>query len=117
MIGDNIRKLRKEKGMLQKDLAKALNVTKAAVSSWEINRTSPDDDMKKAIADFFGVSILKLYEYDDSQDLSTDEAELIDMFRRLNPVGQSRLTQYAEDLLIIYRRDSDPKHTLSEKFS
>jgi transcriptional regulator with XRE-family HTH domain len=117
MIGDNIKKLRKSKGLLQKDLADVLNVTKAAVSSWETNRTTPDDDTKKRIADYFGVSLLKLYEYDMSQDITADEAELIDIYRRLNATGQFKMSQYAEDLMQIYRRDSEPKYTLSERFS
>lgn len=33
--GDLIKKLRKEKGLTQKDLASSLNITDRAVSKWE----------------------------------------------------------------------------------
>lgn len=41
MIGENIKRLRKEKGLQQKDLAKLLNVAPSAISAWEIGRNEP----------------------------------------------------------------------------
>ncbi len=34
-IGENIKRLRREKGMTQEQLAELLNITNAAVSKWE----------------------------------------------------------------------------------
>ncbi len=49
MIGDNIRKLREEKGLSQLDLAKKLNVSDRTISSWEVNRTEPKISMIEAL--------------------------------------------------------------------
>lgn len=49
MIGDNIRKIREEKGLSQLDLAKKLNVSDRTVSSWEVNRTEPKMGMIDAL--------------------------------------------------------------------
>ncbi len=49
MIGDNIRKIREEKGLSQLDLAKKLNVSDRTISSWEVNRTEPKLGMIEAL--------------------------------------------------------------------
>lgn len=58
-IGDNIRLLRKAKGVTQEELAEAVHVSFQAVSKWE-NGGAPDIDMLPALASFFGVSIDEL---------------------------------------------------------
>ena len=57
MIGRRIAELRKEKGMTQEELARALNITRSALSLYEIGKREPDTDTIKKIAEFFGVSI------------------------------------------------------------
>ena len=49
MIGENIKKLRKAKGMTQEELAQVLCVSYQAVSKWE-NGGSPDLDMLPVLA-------------------------------------------------------------------
>ena len=41
-IGQNIRKLRKDRGWTQEELAAKLNLSAQAVSKWESEVTSPD---------------------------------------------------------------------------
>ena len=55
-IGTNIKKLRKERGITQEDLAQSLGITPNAVSQWERNRTAPDISQLPLLADIFGVS-------------------------------------------------------------
>lgn len=47
---------RKRAGYSQKEVAAALSVTTAAVSSWEVGRYIPDPQNLKALADLFGVT-------------------------------------------------------------
>lgn len=57
MFGDRLKNLREEANLYQKELGDILNVTSQTISGWEINRTTPDYDMLKKIANYFGVSI------------------------------------------------------------
>lgn len=57
MIGQRIRLLRNEKELLQKDLAKQLNLSQQTISLYESNKREPDYETLKKIADFFCVSI------------------------------------------------------------
>ncbi len=55
-IGQNIRKLRKERGMTQEELAAQLNISAQAVSKWEIETCSPDISQIVPLSTLFGVS-------------------------------------------------------------
>lgn len=55
-FGELLAKLRKEKGILQKELATYLNVTVATISNYEKGVHSPDYDTLVKLADFFDVS-------------------------------------------------------------
>lgn len=57
MVGKNIRYFREESGMSQEELAEKLNVTRQAVSSWELGKTEPDIETLHRIADALGVTI------------------------------------------------------------
>lgn len=57
MFGDRLKNLREDADLKQKELGKALDVTSQTISGWEINRTKPDYEMLKKIANYFGVSI------------------------------------------------------------
>ena len=63
-IGERIKQLRKEKDITQEQLAKALNVTSAAVSKWERGETYPDITALQPLAYYFGVSLDALMGYD-----------------------------------------------------
>ncbi|MBQ4104895.1 MAG: helix-turn-helix transcriptional regulator [Clostridia bacterium] len=57
MIGERLQELRKDKGMSQEELAKILGVSHYTVSSYECNRSDPDDSSKVVIAKLFDVSL------------------------------------------------------------
>lgn len=56
----NLRRIRKEKGVTQEQLAEAVGVSAQAVSKWEIN-SFPDAALLPRIADRLGVSIDELF--------------------------------------------------------
>ena len=58
--GQLIAELRKEKGLTQKQLAEALNVTDKAVSKWERGLSFPDISMLEPIAEVLDISIMEI---------------------------------------------------------
>lgn len=69
-IGENIKRMRKNKGLTQEQLAELLNVSCAAVSKWESCDTYPDITMIFPLAHLFEVSVDELMGYDAAR---TDE--------------------------------------------
>lgn len=55
-IGENIKRLRRERGITQETLAEYMNVSCPAVSKWERGETLPDVTMIIPLASYFGVS-------------------------------------------------------------
>ena len=56
MIGNNIKKLRMQRGMTQKNLADQLFVSPQAVSRWEVGSALPDASNILQLSKLFGVS-------------------------------------------------------------
>ena len=57
MIGERLRKIRKSKGITQKELADVLGVNKATVSLYEKNINEPNDSVKTKMAKYFKISM------------------------------------------------------------
>ena len=55
-LGNKIKRLRREKGMTQEQLAELLGITSRAVSGWECDRTAPDISHIPALCRIFDVS-------------------------------------------------------------
>lgn len=59
-MGEIVSTLRKEKGMIQKQLADILNITDKAVSKWERDIARPDTQIIPKLAEILGVSVEEL---------------------------------------------------------
>lgn len=70
-IGLNILALRRKKGITQEELAKYVGVSAQAVSKWE-NGGVPDTELLPKIADYFEISIDKLFDRENLQDILED---------------------------------------------
>lgn len=60
MLGDNIKALRKQKGLTQEELAIKLNVVRQTVSKWEKGLSVPDADLLQKIADVLETDVTQL---------------------------------------------------------
>lgn len=56
-IGEKLRSLRESKGQSKRFLARKLGCSYSAVCSWEYGDRIPSDEMKKKLAEHFGVSV------------------------------------------------------------
>ena len=59
-LGENIFKLRSEKGMSQGDLSNILEVSRQSVSKWDNNSAVPELDKLLRMSDLFGVTLDEL---------------------------------------------------------
>lgn len=81
-LGDSIREMRRSKGITQEALANSLGVTAQAVSRWEAGATYPDMELVPAIANFFGMSIDRLFGYSGEREERI--SEILQKIDRLN---------------------------------
>ena len=56
-FSEELRSLREQRNLTQKDIAEYLGVTRQAVASYELGKREPDYDILKRLADYFSVSI------------------------------------------------------------
>lgn len=60
MFSDNLKSLRKQKGLSQEELAERLHVVRQTISKWEKGLSVPDADLLIRIADIFEISVSAL---------------------------------------------------------
>lgn len=72
-LGEKIRELRHRDGRTQEALAESLGVTSQAVSRWETNGGYPDMEIIPSIANYFNITIDKLFGYDSDRRIRIDK--------------------------------------------
>ena len=102
-IGKNIRNVRKELKIGQKELADMLHISDKTVSSWEVGRTEPNMEMIEAMA-----TALKIEKTDiingkisGPVEFSDEEKEIIAEFRKADEDTKrmiKRLLAYGREL-------------------
>lgn len=75
------------------DVARATGLHPSVFTDWKKGKSNPKHDKMQKIADYFGVTVDYLMGNEKAPaagaDLSTDEAELLRLFRSLNASGRS----------------------------
>ena len=103
-IGKQLKELRARDGRTQEDVAAALGVTAQAVSRWEKAVCCPDIGLLPSIANYFDVSIDRLFGYDVERKRKIDELceKLAKMNRENNgeDVSMSECIRLARDGLL-----------------
>lgn len=99
MLTDNLKTLRKEKGVTQDYICELLKVSRNCYASWEQGRTEPNVEMLIKLADIFECSVdyllgrandVGLVQVSDGG-LTNIEKNLLAMFRKLDRQGQVKL--------------------------
>ena len=125
-LGENIKKLRREKDITQETLAEFLGVTFQSISKWERGESYPDITLLPAIAGFFNVSIdelmgvgkaqdeeelLKLLEEYDGLRWDVERKwKLLDTLRKKYPTDYRVQVRYMAKFIFINWKDID-KHS------
>lgn len=63
-IGNNLKSLRKLNNFTQEELAQHLSLSPQTISKWENDQSCPDISMLPVLADFYGISIDELLQFD-----------------------------------------------------
>ena len=94
-LGENIKRLRKERELTQEALANFLGVSYQSISKWERDESFPDITMLPEIAGFFKVSVDELLGVNSSK----DEAEIIKELETYDNLSDEKLKQEIIDRL------------------
>lgn len=76
-IGNFLKKLRKEKGITQEQLAEILNVSGRTVSRWETGNNMPDISILVDIADYYDISIPEIISGERKSEMMNEEERKI----------------------------------------
>ena len=90
MLSDNIRNLRKAKGLSQDELAAKLNVVRQTVSKWENGLSVPDSEMLIKIAEELDTSVSLLLDETIKPD---EESELKILSAKLEVINKQLIEQ------------------------
>lgn len=82
MLSENLKNLRKTKGITQEELAIRLNVVRQTISKWEKGLSVPDADTLIILADFFEVSVSELL--GSKVEKEADTNSIADQLSRIN---------------------------------
>ncbi|GHU77587.1 hypothetical protein AGMMS49992_25960 [Clostridia bacterium] len=104
---NNVRQLRRERDISQKELCAALGITQSAISQWETGKLDPARDMSIKLADFFNVSIDHVCARDTNvheqvrlqlkpDEATRDEQEMMLAYKLVNPKGKQFLREIVE---------------------
>ena len=62
LVGEYLKKLRKEKSMTQEELAEVLHISRQSVSKWECAETLPEIDILLMLSKLYGLTINEILE-------------------------------------------------------
>lgn len=99
---ENLKNLRKEKKLSQKELSEILKISQSVICDYENNKVDPTTNVLLKYADFFGVSTDYLLGRENDEgniitvapDLSSEEQRLLDYYRALPPELRAGVMSY-----------------------
>lgn len=103
-IGNNLKRIRKEKKMTLKNLAEISGLSISFISDIEHNRRNPSLETMNKLCKSLNIEISQLTSYyinlDDITGLKQQEINtFIQKFKKLNLKGQNKVKNYLEDIL------------------
>ena len=77
-VAKNIKRIRQEKGLTQKELGEKIGISQEAISLMEIGARKPKVDTAKKIADALNVSVMDIIELCDEKRINNKETEVLE---------------------------------------
>lgn len=118
-LGNILSKLRKEKGLSQREFANCFGVSNGAVAMWETNKRQPDIETLVKIANFYNVSIEYLLGESSTSSnqpnsrLSLMDKELIEYFHQtckssfLSDKDKNRIIDFFPFVTVLQSEESE----------
>ncbi|MCM1289773.1 MAG: helix-turn-helix domain-containing protein [Corallococcus sp.] len=100
--------LRKEKGLTQRELAQIFHISSGNICDYEKGRVEPSIERIIAFADYFGCTTDELLGRENygtgivevqGEQLTFDEAELLQLYRKMTVQNKGQLVGFAKGLL------------------
>lgn len=119
MLNENIKAIRKSKGLSQQELAIKLNVVRQTISKWEQGQSVPDILNCDALAKLYDVELDDLIHYDQGQTGESIPPKGKHIFGtvRVGERGQIVLPKQARDVfkikpgdMLVVLGDEEPEH-------
>ncbi|MGN0629983.1 MAG: helix-turn-helix domain-containing protein [Ruminococcus sp.] len=107
MLGEKLKELRSKNGLTQIAFAEIFNISSGTIAMWETGKRTPDIEMIKRIAEYFGVSVDYLVGHEMPNnnielqaDNSTEQDEALILLNRnakkLSPEKRQQLLEMAK---------------------
>ena len=93
MLGENIKILRKQKGLSQETLAQQLNVVRQTVSKWEKGLSVPDAEMLNTISELFEVPVSTLLGSTVEEPEKTSDSAMEEIAKQLAILNEQLATR------------------------
>lgn len=106
VFAERLRKLRKEKGLSQAELARELDVASNTISIWELGKRMPEEKTVRQIASYFLTTEEYLLGESEYPDLDSMVEEL-KRRKRISSSFDDNLEHTEEQLLLMYRNLRD----------
>ncbi len=98
-----LKELRKLENITQEEFAKKININLSTYKQYETNRTEPDIETLKKIADYYDISLDNLCDrprpYDLPSTTTKDQKEAINLILQLNEINTIKAISYCAGLL------------------
>lgn len=104
-----IKKLRKEKGLTQQELADVVGITATGVSYWESGNAIPNTETLKKLANYFGVTVNYLLGIKDNFE-EEDNSRTAILFRKaeqVDPKEKDKLLDILDSTIDIFLGKKD----------
>ena len=120
-FGTNLKRLRKQKGITQQEIANEINTSRSCISNYESGNRQPDNQTIKLIADFFDVSVDYLFGRSEvktlikSNSLMSDIQDVLTEMTSKKQLDISKCSTYVKCAVIEFYTYLLKKEELSKK--